>query len=298
MNVVSTRAGFCAIIGAPNAGKSTLVNYLVGSKISIVSHKVQTTRARLRAIFNVASTQVILVDTPGIFKPRRKLDEAMVTNAWTGSSEADATILLVDARAGLNEEVNAIITELVNRQVKALLVLNKVDLLDREKLLPLSEDINKLAPFEETFMISAIKGSGVEKLRDAIASRMPPGPWLYPEDQLADAHLRFLAAETTREKIYERLHQELPYSSTVETEVWEERPDGSVKIQQVIFVERDGQKAIVLGKGGQTIKLLGQLARKELEETLDRKVHLFLFVKVRENWAQDPERLRNMGLDT
>jgi GTPase len=298
MNDISTRAGFCAIIGAPNAGKSTLVNYLVGSKISIVSHKVQTTRARLRAIFNVASTQVILVDTPGIFKPRRKLDEAMVTNAWTGSSEADATILLVDARAGLNEEVNAIITELVNRQVKALLVLNKVDLLDREKLLPLSEDINKLAPFEETFMISAIKGSGVEKLRDAIASRMPPGPWLYPEDQLADAHLRFLAAETTREKIYERLHQELPYSSTVETEVWEERPDGSVKIQQVIFVERDGQKAIVLGKGGQTIKLLGQLARKELEETLDRKVHLFLFVKVRENWAQDPERLRNMGLDT
>ncbi len=298
MNEVAPRAGFCAIIGAPNAGKSTLVNHLVGSKISIVSHKVQTTRARLRAIFIIENTQVILVDTPGIFKPRRKLDEAMVTNAWTGSTEADATILLVDARAGLNDEVRAIISELVNRKAKALLGLNKVDLMDREKLLPLSEEINALASFEDTFMISAIKGSGVEKLREAIAARMPEGPWLYPEDQLADANMRFLAAETTREKIYERLHQELPYASTVETEVWEEKPDGSVKIQQVIFVERDGQKAIVLGKGGQTIKQLGQLARKELEETLGRKVHLFLFVKVRENWAQDPERLRNMGLDT
>jgi GTPase len=298
MNEPAPRAGFCAIIGAPNAGKSTLVNQLVGSKISIVSHKVQTTRARLRAIFNTGQTQIVLVDTPGIFKPRRKLDEAMVTNAWTGSSEADATVLLIDARAGLNDEVRAIISELTTRKVNALLALNKVDLVDREKLLPLSEEINSLATFEETFMISAIKGSGVEKLRDAIAARMPEGPWLYPEDQLADAHMRFLAAETTREKIYERLHQELPYASTVETEVWEERPDGSVKIQQVIFVERDGQKAIVLGKGGQTIKLLGQLARKELEDTLGRKVHLFLFVKVRENWAQDPERLRNMGLDT
>ncbi len=298
MNESARRAGFCAIIGAPNAGKSTLVNQLVGSKISIVSHKVQTTRARLRAIFNTGQTQIVLVDTPGIFKPRRKLDEAMVTNAWTGSSEADATVLLIDARAGLNEEVRAIISELNTRKVKALLALNKVDLVDREKLLPLSEEINSLAPFDETFMISAIKGSGVEKLRDAIAARMPEGHWLYPEDQLADANMRFLAAETTREKIYERLHQELPYASTVETEVWEERPDGSVKIQQVIFVERDGQKAIVLGKGGQTIKQLGQLARKELEDTLGRKVHLFLFVKVRENWAQDPERLRNMGLDT
>jgi GTPase len=298
MNVSAPRAGFCAIIGAPNAGKSTLVNQLVGSKISIVSHKVQTTRARLRAIFNTGQTQIVLVDTPGIFKPRRKLDEAMVTNAWTGSSEADATAMLIDARAGLNDEVRAIIAELNARKVKAMLALNKVDLVDREKLLPLSEEINSVATFDETFMISATKGSGVEKLRDAIAARMPEGPWLYPEDQLADANMRFLAAETTREKIYERLHQELPYASTVETEVWEERPDGSVKIQQVIFVERDGQKAIVLGKGGQTIKLLGQLARKELEDTLGRKVHLFLFVKVRENWAQDPERLRNMGLDT
>lgn len=298
MHETATRAGFCAIIGAPNAGKSTLVNQLVGSKISIVSHKVQTTRARLRAIFNTGKTQIVLVDTPGIFKPRRKLDEAMVTNAWTGSSEADATVMLIDARAGLNDEVRDIISELNNRKVKAVLALNKVDLVEREKLLPLSEETNSLGLFDETFMISAIKGSGVEKLRDAIAARMPEGPWLYPEDQLADANMRFLAAETTREKIYERLHQELPYASTVETEVWEEKPDGSVKIQQVIFVERDGQKAIVLGKGGQTIKLLGQQARKELEETLGRKVHLFLFVKVRENWAQDRERLRNMGLDT
>ncbi len=298
MHETATRAGFCAIIGAPNAGKSTLVNQLVGSKISIVSHKVQTTRARLRAIFNTGKTQIVLVDTPGIFKPRRKLDETMVTNAWTGSSEADATVMLIDARAGLNDEVRDIISELNNRKVKAVLALNKVDLVEREKLLPLSEETNSLGLFDETFMISAIKGSGVEKLRDAIAARMPEGPWLYPEDQLADANMRFLAAETTREKIYERLHQELPYASTVETEVWEEKPDGSVKIQQVIFVERDGQKAIVLGKGGQTIKLLGQQARKELEETLGRKVHLFLFVKVRENWAQDPERLRNMGLDT
>ncbi len=297
MSDAPQRAGFCAIIGAPNAGKSTLVNQLVGSKVSIVSHKVQTTRARLRAIFALGSAQVVLVDTPGIFKPKRKLDEAMVTNAWTGATEADAIVMLVDARAGLTEEVQAIIGSLAAKKAKALLVMNKVDLMDREKLLPLSQELNALAEFQDTFMISAIKGSGVDKLRSAIAERMPEGHWLYPADQLADVNMRFLAAETTREKIYERLHQELPYSSTVETEVWEERKDGSVKIQQVIYVERDGQKAIVLGKNGQTIKQLGQLARKELEASLERKVHLFLFVKVRENWAQDPERLRSMGLD-
>jgi len=292
-----TRCGFVAIIGAPNAGKSTLVNQLVGAKISIVSHKVQTTRARIRAIYMNGSSQVVLVDTPGIFKPRRKLDEAMVGNAWGGAAEADAVVLMIDARRGADDEVKSIIENFKAQNIKAILVINKIDLLPAEKLLPLSQDINALFPFTETFMVSAVTGSGVAKLGERLAALMPQSEWLYPEDQTADVHLRFIAAEITREKIYERLHEELPYASTVETETWEERKDGSVKIQQAIFVARDTQKAIVLGHKGAQIKLLGQLARAEMEESFGRKVHLFLFVKVRENWAEDPERLRMMGLE-
>ncbi len=294
---VLKRCGFAAIIGAPNAGKSTLVNKLVGAKISIVSHKVQTTRARIRAIYMKDNSQVILVDTPGIFKPRRKLDEAMVGNAWRGTTEADAVLLLVDARRGVDEEFLAIVETFKAQHIKAILIINKIDLLPAEKLLPLSQELNALYPFTETFMVSAVTGSGVEKLGEKLSAMMPASEWLYPEDQTADVHLRFIAAEITREKIYERLHEELPYSSTVETEAWEEKKDGSVKISQTIFVERDGQKAIVLGKSGAQIKLLGQLARAEMEESFGRKVHLFLFVKVRENWANDPERLRMMGLE-
>ena len=294
--VMTTRCGFAAIIGAPNAGKSTLVNKLVGSKVSIVSHKVQTTRARIRAIYVHEESQVVLVDTPGIFKPRRKLDEAMVESAWAGAGEADAVMLIVDARRGLEDEVLKIIDGFKASHTKAMLVLNKIDLIDIEKLMPLAEQCAAAYPFTDTFMVSAISGSGVAKLGAKLASLMPIGPWLYPEDQTADVHLRFIASEITREKIYERLHDELPYSSTVETEAWEEKKDGSVKITQAIFVERDSQKAIVLGKGGAQIKVLGQLARKEMEESFERRVHLFLFVKVRENWAVDPERLRMMGL--
>jgi GTP-binding protein Era len=292
-----TRCGFCAIIGAPNAGKSTLVNQLTGSKVSIVSHKVQTTRARIRAIAIAGNAQIVLVDTPGIFKPRRMLDRAMVENAWGGAGDADAVVFLVDGRPGLTEEAKAIIAQLEQTKTRALLVINKIDLMKREQLLDVAAAFNAAYPFEQTFMVSALSGSGTKDLLNAIAARMPEGPWLYPEDQVADVHLRFMASEMTREKIYERLHEELPYASTVETETWEERKDGSVKIGQVIYVERDSQKAIVLGKGGQTVKLIGQLARAEMEKYFERKVHLFLFVKVRENWAEDKERLRNMGLD-
>lgn len=291
-----TRFGFVAIIGAPNAGKSTLVNQLVGQKISIVSHKVQTTRARIRAILVDGKTQLVLVDTPGIFVPRRKLDTAMVSNAWAGAAEADAVVVLVDARRGMDDQVAAIIRHLAENQTKAMLAVNKCDLVQAAELLPLSQALNEAYPFTETFMISALTGSGVAKLNERLVAAMPPGPWHYPEDQTADVNLRFLAAEITREKIYERLHEELPYSSTVETEKWEEMKDGSVKISQAIFVARDGQKAIVLGKGGQMVKTLGQMARADMEKAFDRRVHLFLFVKVRESWAEDPERLRMMGL--
>ncbi len=291
------RCGFCAIIGAPNAGKSTLVNQLTGSKVSIVSHKVQTTRARIRAIAIEGNAQIVLVDTPGIFKPKRTLDRAMVQNAWGGAGDADAVILLIDGRPGLTDEAKAIIAQLESTKTKALLVINKIDLMSRERLLEVAAEFNTAYPFEQTFMVSALTGSGAKDLLKAIATKMPESPWLYPEDQVADVQLRFMAAEMTREKIYERLHEELPYASTVETEGWEERKDGSVKIDQVIYVQRDSQKAIVLGKGGQTVKLINQLARAEMEKYFERKVHLFLFVKVRENWAEDKERLRNMGLD-
>ncbi len=270
---------------------------LAGAKVAIVSHKVQTTRARLRAIVMEGEAQIVLVDTPGIFQPRRKLDRAMVDNAWGGAGEADAVVLLVDGRSGLTEELQKIIEGLGNLRTKAFLVINKIDLMKREDLLKTAEAFNAAYAFDRTFMVSALNGSGTEDLRKALAARMPKGPWLYPEDQVADVQLRFMASEITREKIYNRLHEELPYASTVETEAWEERKDGSVKISQVIYVERDSQKAIVLGKGGQTIKILGQQAREDMEEHFGRKVHLFLFVKVRENWSNDPERLRMMGLE-
>jgi GTP-binding protein Era len=292
-----TRAGFCAIIGAPNAGKSTLVNQLTGSKVSIVSHKVQTTRARIRAIAMEGNAQIVLVDTPGIFKPKRTLDRAMVDNAWGGAGDADAVVLLIDGRPGLTEEAKEIIAHLQHTKSKVVLVINKIDLMSRERLMEVAAEFNAAFPFEKTFMVSALNGSGTQDLLKYLAAKMPESPWLYPADQVADVQLRFMAAEMTREVIYERLHEELPYSSTVETETWEEMKDGSVKIGQIIFVQRDSQKAIVLGKGGQTVKLLGQMARKEMEVQFGRRVHLFLFVKVRENWAEDKERLRNMGLD-
>ncbi len=288
--------GFVALIGAPNAGKSTLLNQLVGSKISIVTHKVQTTRARVRAIAIEGLAQIIFVDTPGIFMPKRKLDEEMVQAAWAGAAEADATVLLIDVRDGLNDDNERIIAGLEAAGGKAILALNKIDLMPAEKLLKLTDDLNKRFAFSGTFMISALKGHGVADLRAALAGRMPSGPWLYPEDQIADLPLRLLASEITREKLYLRLHDELPYASTVETETWTEKKDGSVRIEQVIFVERDSQKKIVLGKAGQTIKKIGQAAREEISGAIGQTVHLFLFVKVRDKWAEDPERLRMMGL--
>ncbi len=293
---LSQRCGYCAVLGAPNAGKSTLVNLLAGTKVSIVSHKVQTTRSRLRAIFVDGQSQVIVVDTPGIFSPKRKLDRAMVDAAWSGSAEADITVLLADVRVGLSDEVKTIIAGLSRRNASVMLALNKIDLVPAETLLKAAQEFNEEHSFAQTFMISALKGSGVADLRRVVAAAMPEGPWLYPADQAADVQMRFIASEVTREKIYERLHEELPYASTVETEAWEEQKNGSVKISQTIYVARDSQKAIVLGKGGQMIKQLGQLARKELEEMLERRVHLMLFVKVRENWMDDPARLRMMGL--
>jgi len=298
MTQAPKRCGFCAIIGAPNAGKSTLVNALAGAKVSIVSHKAQTTRARLRAIAMEGEAQIVFVDTPGIFAPKRKLDEAMVDSAWSGAGEADAVIVLADGRRGLSGEVSAILERLKAAKTGAILAINKIDLIKREKLLEISAGLNAAFPFEATFMVSALTGSGLADLRRYVAAKMPKGPWLYPEDQVADVQLRFMSAEITREVIYERLHDELPYASTVETEGWEERKDGSVKIDQTIYVERDSQKMIVLGEAGRTIKLIGQLARAEMEKAFERRVHLFLFVKVRENWAKDPERLRMMGLET
>ena len=292
-----SRCGFVAIIGAPNAGKSTLLNQLVGSKVAIVTHKVQTTRARIRGIAMEGDTQIVFVDTPGIFKPKRRLDRAMVEAAWGGAGDADLIVLMVDMENGRDEDVTRIVDGLKSQGRKAILVLNKVDAAPREKLLKTAAALNETGIFTETFMISALKGDGVADLKKYIAGLMPPGPWHYPEDQAADVPLRSLAAEVTREKLFLRLHDELPYSLTVETESWEQKKDGSIRIAQVIFVERESQKKIALGKGGQTIKTVGQLAREELEEMLGCRVHLFLFVKVRENWGDDRERYREMGLD-
>ena len=292
-----TRAGFVALIGVPNAGKSTLLNALVGAKVSIVSRKVQTTRALVRGIVMEGNAQIVLVDTPGIFAPKRRLDRAMVHSAWSGAADADAICLLIDARKGADEEVETILRRLPEVKRPKILILNKIDLIARERLLELVAKLNAMVPFEDTFLISALKGDGVADLRKALAARMPPSPWLYPEDQISDAPLRMLAAEITREKIYDRLHEELPYRSTVETDQWQVRPDGSVRIEQTIFVERESQRSIVLGKNGQTIKAIGQAARIEITEAAEAKVHLFLHVKVRENWADDPARYREMGLE-
>jgi GTP-binding protein Era len=299
-----THCGFAAIIGAPNAGKSTLTNALVGSKVSIVTPKVQTTRMPVRGVVIRGQTQIVFVDTPGIFKPRRRLDRAMVKSAWTGAGDADAILLIVDAPDVVTQpnghsarDTQAIIDGLKKNGQKAALLLNKIDGMKRTDLLPLIERMNAEGIFDQIFVISALKGDHIEDVAEWCASKMPPGPWLFLEDQSADITSRLLAAEVTREKIYLRLHDELPYATAVQTDKWEERKDGSVKIDQTIYVERDGQKAIVLGKGGATIKKIGELARAELEEMFARRVHLFLFVKVSENWAEEREHYREMGLE-
>ncbi len=290
--------GFIAIIGAPNAGKSTLVNALVGTKVSIVSRKVQTTRVPIRGIAIEGASQLVFIDTPGIFKPKRRLDRAMVHAAWTGAGEADAIALMVDAAKGYDEEVAEIVNKLVGVKVPCLLVLNKVDRVeDKDWMLPLVAKITERRAFDQVFMISALGGSGVADLKSHLASLVPVGPWHYPEDDISDAPLRLLASEITREKIYHWLHEELPYSTTVETTDWKNFKNGAVRIEQTIFVERDSQKSIVLGKGGQTIKRISSESRAELSKILEQDVHLFLFVKVRENWGSDPERYREMGLE-
>lgn len=294
----TTRCGYVALIGAPNAGKSTLINALVGSKVAIVSPKVQTTRSRVLGIAIEGPAQIVLVDTPGIFKPKRRLDRAMVSAAWAGADDADEVVLLVDAtNRGLSQETRDIVERLKLARRTAILALNKIDAIPRERLLALASELNLSGLFSDTFMISALKGDGVEDLKRFLASRVPEGPWLFPEDQASDMPMRLLAAEITREKLFLRLQQELPYSIAVETEAWEEQPNGGVRISQVIFVQRDGQKAIVLGEGGRMIKAIGIAARKEIEEILEQKVHLALFVKVRENWMNDPERYATWGLD-
>ncbi len=292
------RCGFVALVGAPNAGKSTLLNTLVGSKLSIVSPKVQTTRRRVLGIAEVGASQLIFVDTPGIFVPRVRLERAMVAAAWQGAGDADLIVVLVDASHGsVDEDSQGLIARLGAEHRQAILALNKIDLIRRDRLLALSATLNQDGVFTDTFMISALTGNGVDDLRTVLAARVPPGPWHFPADQLSDMPMRLLAAEITREKLFIQLYQELPYSATVETETWEEFGDGSVKISQVIFVERDSQRAIVIGKGGQRLRKLGEASRHELEEMMERRVHLKLFVKVRGDWTDDPERYREMGLD-
>ena len=292
-----TKSGFVALIGAPNAGKSTLANHLVGNKVSIVSHKVQTTRAIVRGITIRDNAQIVFIDTPGIFRPRRKLDEAMVNAAWGGVHDADLIVLLIDAERGIRGDAEAILKSLQGENQRKILLLNKIDTVARDTLLLLAAKANENVDFEQTFMISALKGDGCEDFLDYLAVELPNGPWLYPEDQISDLPMRQLAAEITREKLYLRLHQELPYASHVETENWTEKKDGSVKIDQTIYVQRATHKKIVIGKGGQSIKAISTGARKEIGEILGQKVHLFLFVKVRENWIEDPERFREMGLE-
>jgi GTP-binding protein Era len=291
------RCGFIAILGAPNAGKSTLVNGLVGSKVAIVTHKAQTTRSLLRGIAVEGGSQLIFIDTPGIFAPKRRLDRAMVTSAWGVAQDADLVCVLIDAQRGLDAEAQAILERLAPLRQPKILVLNKIDLMPKPGLLALSALLNDAATFETTFMISALTGDGVADLKRWLAARVPEGPWHYPEDQLTDAPLRQFAAEITREKLYLRLHQELPYRSTVETEVWKQLKDGSVRIEQTIFVERESQRKILLGKEGRTIKAIGAEARREIAEAIETPVHLFLFVKVREGWGDDPARYREMGLE-
>jgi GTP-binding protein Era len=292
-----TRCGYVALIGAPNAGKSTLLNQLVGQKLAIVTPKVQTTRSRLLGIATGDDVQLILVDTPGIFEPRRRLDRAMVAAAWAGASDADVSVLLVDAARGIDDDTRRILARLKGAKRPAILALNKIDLMRRDMLLGLADQLSKQGNFTRVFMISALSGDGVADLRRFLAEVVPEGPFLFPPDQLSDAPERFLAAEVTREQVFLQLHDELPYSATVETESWQERPDGSVRVEQVIYVRRPSQRAIVLGEGGKRIKTIGARARAELGAMLDRKVHLFLFVKVREGWLDDPERYRAIGVD-
>jgi len=307
MSTPATRAGFVAVVGAPNAGKSTLVNGLVGSKVSIVSPKVQTTRMRVIGIAMTdlpdsgegpSRAQVVLVDTPGIFRvAKRRLERAMVAAAWQGADDADLVALVVDAERGVGEETKAIAARLKESRTQRFLVLNKIDLVPREKLLALTAELNAIVPFDRTFMVSALKADGIGDLLAAFAQAVPPGPFLYPEDQAADLPLRLLAAEVTREQVFLQLHQELPYEAAVETEKWEDRPDGSVRVEQTIHVQREGQRAIFLGKGGARIKQIGARARHELSQMLERPVHLFLHVKVSERWAEDPSHYRSIGLD-
>ncbi|MFQ5783451.1 MAG: GTPase Era [Alphaproteobacteria bacterium] len=291
------RCGFVALVGAPNAGKSTLLNRFVGSKVSIVTPKVQTTRTRVTGICIAGDAQIVFVDTPGIFRPRRRLDRAMVAAAWAGARDADAIVVLVDAHRGIDDDAGRIIDGLRASGRKAALALNKIDLVKREVLLPLAARLDETGVFSDVFMISARDGDGVDDLRDFLAARLPIGPWLYPEDQLSDMPLRLLAAEVTREKFFLHLRQELPYGLAVETESWQERADGSLRVDQVVYVAREGHKPIVLGKGGSRIKDIGSVARRELEALLERRVHLFLRVKVAPKWLDDPERYRDLGLE-
>lgn len=298
MSKKEKRCGFVSIIGAPNAGKSTLINKLVGAKVSIVSPKVQTTRTRVMGIVNKGSTQIVFVDTPGIFAPRKRLDRAMVSAAWQGTADAEIILLIVEVGRGkISAEGQAIVDKLKEQNRKAILALNKIDLVEKDKLLKIATDMNETGVFTDIYMISALSGDGVDRLLQDITGKMPAGPWMFNEDQVSDMPMRLLAAEITREKIFLQLKEELPYASTVETETWEEFDNGSVKISQTIYVMRDSQKAIILGKGGAQIKKIGEAARIELEEILERRVHLSLFVKVRENWTDDPERYRAWGLD-
>jgi GTPase len=292
-----TRCGFIALIGAPNVGKSTLVNALVGTKVAIVTPKVQTTRALLRGIAIVGPAQLVLIDTPGIFAPRRRLDRAMVSTAWSGAHDADLICFILDAERGIDEEAEAIMERLAGAGQAKILVLNKVDLVPKPRLLTLAQEANAKVKFDATFMIAAVTGYGVDDVKSWLAAHVRPGPWHYPADEITDAPMRSLAAEITREKLFLRLHQELPYQSTVETEAWKELKGGAVRIEQTIYVERESQRKIVLGKGGSAIKAIGAEARKELSAILEVPVHLFLFVKVREGWGDDPARYREMGLE-
>lgn len=292
-----TRCGFVALIGAPNAGKSTVTNNFVGSKVSIVSPKVQTTRTIVRGINIFENTQIIFVDTPGIFKPKRRLDRAMVSSAWNGAGDADIIVLVVDAKRGFDEETKQIVKKLNEQKIEAILLLNKIDVIQKEKLLSLTMEINEAGNFKETFMVSALTGQHINDFYKYLADNLPLSPWFYPEDQISDMPLKLLAAEITREKLFLYLHEEIPYSLTVETDVWERRDDGSIKAEQTIYVERDSQKKIILGKGGSMIKRIGQSSRIEIEKLLEEKVHLFLFVKVRENWINDASRYEDWNLD-
>jgi len=296
---MTTRAGFVALIGEPNAGKSTLTNWMVGAKVSIVTHKVQTTRARIRGVALEAESQIVFVDTPGLFVPRRRLDRAMVAAAWGGAADADIVVLLVEAHRGVTKGVEAILERLEDMpQGRTIaLAINKIDRVEAPALLALTKDLNERFAFAETFLVSAEKGHGCGDLKSWLASQVPEGPWLYPEDQIADLPLRMIAAEMTREKLTLRLHQELPYQLTVETEAWEERKDGSARVDQIVYVARDGHKGIVLGNRGETIKAISKAAREELEEFMGRKIHLFVQVKVRPKWLEEKERYAEMGLE-